>query len=869
MAKSAKVAWGIDIGNCSLKALKLGSSGEGVEVLDYAVIKHEKILSQPDVDPKQREELIRKALNQFMSQHDASGVPVVVAVPGHSSFARFIKLPPVESKRINEIVRFEAIQQIPFDIEDVEWDWQTFTSANDPEVEVGIFAIKKDLVSKAIDPFTESKCPVHMVQMAPMALYNFLHFDQHKFRKSSVSEATILLDIGAENTDLVIADGRRVWQRSIPIGGNQFTAAVQKAFKLGFAKAEAIKRTASTSKYARQIFQAMRSVFADLAAEIQRSLGFYSSGNREVQFREVLALGSALRLPGLTKFLQQSLSLPIKRLDSFETLKLSPEVSVAQFTENLASLALAYGLALQGLGHAAIVSNLLPTEVARKSQWQRKRRWFIAASTLFLIGSIFFMFDAYSESARIKSSDTSADLSIINKVGRNIKQGRQQKIAAEDQADTAKAQIAKYIEFFKDKLLDIDKRALVHHLYQAIRLSFPNKDNTPDQAALFAAYLSGNVDEVLTIPRAERKQIFLNQINIIYTEDLSKNFDEIIGDRLSTTGYSHKSSGSSFGGGSRNDRGGGGGTFYSSDEDEYYSDGEERGDYGRGGPSRVGDYDYGRGGPSRVGGYNRPPSAPVIGQMGFGQQATVKEAVPGFVVVIEGSTPNQGELSFLFPPDVRTERERWGFFNRLRYLGKTDAQILAEEKSQQEKPKKAFAVMMGNRPSRKEPNQPPPMVAKTTPKGVVPSPTDKADANKQAEALPFETYFDPEAETVESYFDISRRGWLTSASDNKSQPQPGELGILREEKEETKPGIPGITRTSYSTHQPGILGNTRTFKSIPVYLDSVTLEPITDTYELDEDGEIKVDGNNQPIVQHHDYWFQVRFKVKLKEVNSE
>jgi len=233
--------------------------------------------------------------------------------------------------------------------------------------------------------------------------------------------------------------------------------------------------------------------------------------------------------------------------------------------------------------------------------------------------------------------------------------------------------------------------------------------------------------------------------------------------------------------------------------------------------------------------------------------------------VIEGITPHKGKLSFLFPPDVGTERQRWGFFNRLRYLGKTDAQILAEEKSQQEKPKKAFDVRMGNRPSRKEPNQPPPMVAKTTPKGVVPSPTDKADANKQAEALPFETYFDPGAETVESYFDISRRGWLSAAPDNKSQPLPGELGILREEKEETKPGI---THTSSSTPQPDVIAKRRAFQSLPVYLDCVTLEPITDTYELDEDGEIKLDGNNQPIIQHHDYWFQVRFKVKLKESNS-
>ena len=221
-----------------------------------------------------------------------------VSVPGQNSFARFIKLPPVESKRIAEIVRFEAMQQIPFDINDVEWDWQVFQAGGGPELEVGIFAIKRDLVEQALDPFLATNCSVQMVQMAPMGLYNFLHYDQKRLASESNTEAIIAIDIGADNTDLVIADGARVWQRSIPIGGNQFTEAVRKAFRLSFAKAEAIKRTANTSKYARQIFQAMRSVFADLAAEIQRSLGFYGSTNRDVQFREVLASGQRDEVAG-------------------------------------------------------------------------------------------------------------------------------------------------------------------------------------------------------------------------------------------------------------------------------------------------------------------------------------------------------------------------------------------------------------------------------------------------------------------------------------------------------------------------------------------------------------------------------------------
>ena len=379
MAKGAKTAWGIDLGNCTLKAIKLGQSDEGVEVLDFAVIAHDKILSQPDLEAEQKGRLIEDTLGSFLEEYDVRGSAVVVSVSGHNSFARFIKLPPVETKRIPEIVSFEAIQQIPFEINDVEWDWQTFDREGRSEVEVGIFAIKKDLVNESLSHFFKLHCPANIVQMTPMALFNFLIHDQKWLQESPGTDAVITLDIGAENTDLVIADGLRVWQRSIPIGGNQFTAAVRKAFKLSFAKAEVLKRTASTSKYARQIFQAMRSVFADLAAEVQRSLGFYSSANRDVRFKEVLALGNAMKMPGLVKFLQQSLSLPVKRLDTFDSLRLAPGVSVAQFSENVPSLGVVYGLALQGMGLGAITSNLLPREIARQSQWKKKRAWFAAS----------------------------------------------------------------------------------------------------------------------------------------------------------------------------------------------------------------------------------------------------------------------------------------------------------------------------------------------------------------------------------------------------------------------------------------------------------------------------------------------------------
>ena len=190
----------------------------------------------------------------------------------------------------------------------------------------------------------------------------------------------MIIDLGSENTDLIIADGETIWLRSIPVGGKNFTDILVKQFKLPFAKAEELKRTAATSKYAKQIFQAMRPVFADLVAEVQRSIGFYASVHRDSRLKRVLALGGTFRLPGLQKYLQQNLQLEVARIDRLEAGGPEEAKQRAAFEENLLSLASAYGLAIQAMGDAKITSSLLPASIRREKMWSDKTPWFAATA---------------------------------------------------------------------------------------------------------------------------------------------------------------------------------------------------------------------------------------------------------------------------------------------------------------------------------------------------------------------------------------------------------------------------------------------------------------------------------------------------------
>jgi type IV pilus assembly protein PilM len=405
MAKIQAV-WALDIGQAALKALKLvpGETPDQVVAEAFDFVEYPKILSQPDAEPEQ---LVREALATFLERNDLKGCKVAIAVPGQAGLVKFIKLPPVEKKRIPDIVKFEARQQIPFALEEVVWDYQQIggdEAESDEDftmAEVGLFAMKRDQINRAILPFKNAGIEVDIVQMSPIALYNFISFD--KLKGSEGKDSVVLLDIGADNTDLIITDGTRIWQRNVPIGGNHFTRALTKELKLTFAKAEHLKRNATKAPDPRAIFTAMRGVFNDFASEINRSIGFYSSFNKTAKISKVVGLGNGFKLPGLQKFLQQNLGQDVEKLDGFARLVGDEVVGQPVFQDNIMSFAVAYGLAVQGLDRSGLHTNLLPPEIEQVRMIRAKKPWALAASALLMLGFSGLFLGQYRVLAKVSS----------------------------------------------------------------------------------------------------------------------------------------------------------------------------------------------------------------------------------------------------------------------------------------------------------------------------------------------------------------------------------------------------------------------------------------------------------------------------------
>lgn len=371
---SKKEAWGVEVGAQAIKVMKLGKHGNDVALLDFDVMPFKQVLTTPDLNV---EEAIRVNLDALATKHEFDKSTVVVSVPGHMAFARFAKLPPIETSKVKSIVAYEAQQQIPFPIDEVEWDYQVFAQEDAPDIEVGIFAITKERVANFLSNYRAVGMRVDMLTLSPVAVYNA--FAHENAGGTGHGSGTVYLDIGTTSTDIIVVEDETIWLRTLPLGGNHFTQALMKQFKISFAKAEKLKLEATTSKYAKQIYQAMRGVFNDLVTEIERSLGFYTSLNRDAELTRIVGVGSTWKLPGLQKYIKQNTRMQVARPDGFAQLEVEDR-RAAEFSSVAVNMATAYGLALQGLGMGVVDANILPQSVLKQRMWKAKQPWIVAAA---------------------------------------------------------------------------------------------------------------------------------------------------------------------------------------------------------------------------------------------------------------------------------------------------------------------------------------------------------------------------------------------------------------------------------------------------------------------------------------------------------
>ena len=334
---------------------------------------------------------IRVAVSELAEKLKVGKARLRYAISGQSVFTRFIKLPPIEDDNIEQLVTFEAQQHVPFPIDEVIWDWQLLEGGTG-EKEVALVAIKGDALNDMNDVVLEAGLGTAEVDASPMALYNALRYNYPE-----LEETTLLIDIGAKTCNLIYLEGKRMFTRSVAVGGASITAAIAKEYGVSFSEAESQKcsngmvalNTAHTSELdepTAALATVIRNALGKLPAEIARTTNYFRSQHGGSAPKQVLLAGGGSNLLHLADFFQEKLRMPVEFFNPLKRISVGKGVDVDQVSAEAHQLGELVGLALRGIGKASLEIDLVPDLVSRERDTARRKPMLIGAAAILLLG---------------------------------------------------------------------------------------------------------------------------------------------------------------------------------------------------------------------------------------------------------------------------------------------------------------------------------------------------------------------------------------------------------------------------------------------------------------------------------------------------
>jgi type IV pilus assembly protein PilM len=412
-----RTAWGLDIGEATVKAVKMRRTAVGAEILAFDSIER----TPPSEESGDKDYHLREAVTTLAQRNKFGKTPVVVSIP-EPAFSRFIPLPPVDKKRIPEVVRYEARQQIPFPIEEVVWDYQPVREATEfgEETEVAIFSLRSQFVYALLANLSLCRVQPAAVLPVPLALYNFLTFDR------DVAKGTIAVDMGAGSTDILICDPENFRVRNITVSGNGITRALAERLKIDRREAEALKRDCTDAVQAERLFKLIQPQLNDLVGQVQRTIGFFKSQIHNVRIEQALLLGKSFDLPGVSNYFVKQLDCDLLPSNVLERVTLANSVDGAALKQALPSLSVAIGLALEGVGQGRVQVNLMPRELLVRQEVAKKKPYVATAVACLAVMLGTNLMSLRTEKARIEEeirtlADVTAQVDELDRVRTDYK----------------------------------------------------------------------------------------------------------------------------------------------------------------------------------------------------------------------------------------------------------------------------------------------------------------------------------------------------------------------------------------------------------------------------------------------------------------
>jgi type IV pilus assembly protein PilM len=345
MAFEGKNLVGVDIGTSAVKVLQVRESRRGVHLMKYGI---EPLPPQSIVDGNvMNPDAVKDSLGKVFKDLKISQSDVALSISGHSVIIKKLNLPLMKQEELEEQIQWEAEQHIPFDISEVEVDYNVL--AENPDVgqmDVLLVAAKKDEIQDLVDVVRQTKLRPLVVDIDAFAIQNTYELSYGY----NTGEVVALLNVGASVTNVNILNGAvSQFTRDITNGGASITEEIQKQLQVSFEEAEAYKAGGgihSAEVVPQEVDGIISNVVDSLASEIQRSLDFFMATTSQGEVSQIYLTGGTSKISYLKAAIEKRSRIPVTQFDPFRRVlfderRFSPDVLREQAPQATVCLGLA------------------------------------------------------------------------------------------------------------------------------------------------------------------------------------------------------------------------------------------------------------------------------------------------------------------------------------------------------------------------------------------------------------------------------------------------------------------------------------------------------------------------------------------------
>lgn len=423
-------ALGLDIGTSSIKLVQLKESKKGIQLASFSMAP---LPSEAIVDGAvMNSGAVVDTIQAMVAAQKLKNRQCAISISGHSVIIKKISLPAMTPEELDESIKWEAEQYIPFDVNDVYIDYQILqTRPEQGQMDVLLVAAKKEMVDEYANVVREAGLEPVVVGIDCLTIQQCFELNYGY----PPGETIVLINIGASTINInVVANGITTFTRDIAMGGNQFTEEIQKQLNVSYDEAEAYKLGGergvdADSVVPQEVERVVSAVSEQMASEIHRSLDFYMATSSEGRISRIYLSGGSAKIPALGRTLENRIGVACELVDPFRGVQVDPKLFNLDYINQVRPLAaVVVGLGLRKTGDFRI--NLLPVKEARKRESGKQFLVFFAVLLIAELGVLYYW-----------QSETEAELARVE--GQNAKIQAQLKDAEEKSAQVAKMQAEK------------------------------------------------------------------------------------------------------------------------------------------------------------------------------------------------------------------------------------------------------------------------------------------------------------------------------------------------------------------------------------------------------------------------------------------